>query len=51
MPTNTKQQLCIKPTGFLVNLLTDVGPRDMFSDRASVIIESYIAESALSVQL
>ena len=22
MPTNTKQQLCIKPTGFLVNYLT-----------------------------
>ena len=22
MPTNTKQQLCIKPTGFLVNILT-----------------------------
>ena len=33
------------------NLLTDVGPRDMFSDRASVIIESYLAESALGVQL
>ena len=24
MPTNTKQQLCIKPTGFLVEILHEV---------------------------
>ena len=31
MPTNTKQQLCIKPTGFLVFVLTKIQNLETFS--------------------
>ena len=32
MPTNTKQQLCIKPTGFLVGICTGKLKTPIFTD-------------------